>query len=258
MKGECKEMTEQEARTVLEGIRWPRGPECVQCGSKNVTHIHAKASGNHPERRGLYSCRKCRRQFTVTIGTVFQGTHLPLNKIVSLVQKLPEFFDYGKSLRQISNELGLRYKAAHRIVSEMKERDLKTLPDIMDMAISLSSLKDNVKFLLWDQPEDTEEFRAGLLIMLKMTWGIPTPQKLAQISGYDPEFVSKVFQNCEQNHLWGKNRIYEEDDWTNLETWDKNKNMACVSFMLHVLCALGEIRRSFNQTDPLYELEKAK
>lgn len=249
-------MTDQDARILLEGIRWPNGPECVQCGSKDVTLVKAKASGKHPERKGLYSCRNCRRQFTVTVGTIFQGTHLPLNKLVLLIQNLSEFFNYGKSLNQISKEVGLRYLESQRIVSQMRERDLKTIHDIMEMSTSYKFIKDNVRSLLWDESEDSDAFRAGHLILLKMMWGIQTPEKLSRVSGYDQGFVSRVFQNCEQNLLWGKKRVQETDDWTDMSTWNKDKNLVSVGFMLHVLCALGEIKRSFDNDPPLYELKE--
>ncbi|MFI5224982.1 MAG: transposase, partial [Nitrospirales bacterium] len=60
---------EAKARQWLEGIRWPHGPVCPHCGS--VSKDHYKLEGD-AHRDGLYKCKDCREQFTVTVGTVFE------------------------------------------------------------------------------------------------------------------------------------------------------------------------------------------
>ena len=66
-------LTEDQARDYFEKLRWPHGPGCVHCGSVNVYRV---GGSNH--RPGLLECRDCREQFTVTVGTVMEDTHLPL------------------------------------------------------------------------------------------------------------------------------------------------------------------------------------
>src|SRR4051794_20367095 len=63
------------ARTFLEQARWPNGPVCPHCGSKEVTKLEGKAT-----RPGVYKCKAkaCRKQFTVTVGTIFEASHIKL------------------------------------------------------------------------------------------------------------------------------------------------------------------------------------
>ena len=72
---------EEAAREFLEGKRWPEGPVCPHCGEvNNAYRITAKATSRHGARNGLWKCGGCREQFTVTVGTIFEDSHVPLNK----------------------------------------------------------------------------------------------------------------------------------------------------------------------------------
>ena len=66
-------MTSEEAWALLESVRWPEGPVCPRCESKNVGAMNGKTC-----RKGLKQCRACRKQFTATMGTVFESSHIPL------------------------------------------------------------------------------------------------------------------------------------------------------------------------------------
>jgi transposase-like protein len=69
---------EPEARAWLETHRWPGGLVCPHCGVENeATLIEGKKRAH---RDGLYMCNACRRQFTVTMGTIFERSHVPLHK----------------------------------------------------------------------------------------------------------------------------------------------------------------------------------
>jgi len=70
---EIPNWTEDQAREYFESRRWPNGPVCVHCGSINVYRVGGKS-----HRKGLLECRDCRDQFTVTVGTVMEDSHLPL------------------------------------------------------------------------------------------------------------------------------------------------------------------------------------
>lgn len=71
-------LSEDEARTYLEHIRWPSGPVCPHCGAEDA-HYTLKGKAH---RRGLYKCSKCRKQYSVTVGTVMHGSHIPMSKWV--------------------------------------------------------------------------------------------------------------------------------------------------------------------------------
>jgi transposase-like protein len=104
------------ARKHLEALRWPNGPECPHCGLINATAV----SGG---REGLYQCNNCREQFTVTVGTVFERSKVPLNKWL-LCNHLLCAGKKGVSAHQIHRMLGVTYKTAwfmcHRLREAMK------------------------------------------------------------------------------------------------------------------------------------------
>lgn len=73
--------TEEAARTYFEQLRWPDGPVCAHCGNADGMRIY-KVTPN-PEKKiraGLYKCAECLQGFTVTVGTVMEDSHIPLNK----------------------------------------------------------------------------------------------------------------------------------------------------------------------------------
>lgn len=114
----------REARTMLEHIRWSNGPVCPHCGSLNIAALSGKST-----RPGLRKCRDCRKQFTVTIGTIFVGSHIPLRNWVYAFGRMCAS-KKGISALQLQRELGITYKVAwfmcHRIRYAMQD----TTPDV--------------------------------------------------------------------------------------------------------------------------------
>jgi len=110
---------EAKARQWLETQVWPNGPVCPHCGESNVTTLHGKA-----HRPGLYQCNACRRQFTVTVGTLFERSKIALTKWLMAIYLLSAS-KKGISTNQLSRMLGLPYKTAwfmtHRIREAMKD-----------------------------------------------------------------------------------------------------------------------------------------
>lgn len=70
--------TEEKARKFLETWLWPNGPTCPRCESCDPLHVYKMVGES--VRNGLYNCRQCRRAFTVTVGTIFEDSHIPLRK----------------------------------------------------------------------------------------------------------------------------------------------------------------------------------
>lgn len=114
------------AREHLEAIHWPNGPQCPHCGNCDETRI-TKMQGKST-RPGVYNCNECRKPFSVTVGTVFERSHIPLNKWV-LASHLYAASKKGMSAHQLHRMLGVTYKTAwfmaHRIREAMKE-DVKS------------------------------------------------------------------------------------------------------------------------------------
>lgn len=114
---------EDAARAHFEAIRWPNGPWCPHCGNADEDEIVKLTSKAH--RAGLYQCRECREQFTVTVGTVMESSHLPLHKW-ALAFFLMASSKKGVSAHQLMRTLGIgSYRTAwflcHRIREAMKE-----------------------------------------------------------------------------------------------------------------------------------------
>jgi len=121
-------LTENEARVILEGIRWPLGPVCPHCGGVNATRIHAKSDKT---RDGVIQCNDCRGQYTVTVGTVMQGSHITLRQWVQAFYSVCSH-KKGVSALQLQRNLGLHtYKAAwhlaHRIRLAMREDPIASM-----------------------------------------------------------------------------------------------------------------------------------
>ncbi|MBR0649020.1 IS1595 family transposase [Roseomonas terrae] len=113
---------EAAARAHLERLRWPNGPVCPHCGViGEATRLAGEA-----HRPGLLECRACRRQFSVTVGTVFERSHVPLNKWV-LATHLMSASKKGISAHQLHRMLGVTYKTAwfmaHRIREAMTDQN---------------------------------------------------------------------------------------------------------------------------------------
>lgn len=114
-------LTEGEARNILEDIRWPKGPICPHCQSKDITRIKGKAK---KVRDGLIQCNGCRKQFTVTLGTVMQGSHITLRQWVQAFHSMGSH-KKGVSALQLQRNLGLHsynsaWHLAHRIRAAMQ------------------------------------------------------------------------------------------------------------------------------------------
>src|SRR6188474_611442 len=74
---------EDTARELLESLRWPNGPVCPHCknaGDKRLSKLEAQIESQSGVRKGVYFCGACRQQFTVTVGTVLEGSHVPISK----------------------------------------------------------------------------------------------------------------------------------------------------------------------------------
>ena len=67
---------EAAARVYLETVLWPDGPVCPKCGVID----EAYRLRGETTRNGLYKCAGCRAPFTVTMGTIFEDSHIPLHK----------------------------------------------------------------------------------------------------------------------------------------------------------------------------------
>jgi transposase-like protein len=121
---------EEEARKFLETQRWPTGTVCPHCGLIGEAYrLGAKAGTETHARKGVWKCGGCRKQFTVTVDTIFEGSHIPLQKWLFAIHLLCSS-KKGMSAHQFHRMLGVTYKSAwfmaHRIRYAMTQEPLSS------------------------------------------------------------------------------------------------------------------------------------
>ncbi len=105
---------EDKARELFERLRWPDGPVCPRCDHKDrIYKLQGKST-----RPGLYKCGNCRQPFSVKVGSIFEGSHIPLKKWLYAIYLMCSS-KKGVSAKQLERELDLTYKSAwflcHRV-----------------------------------------------------------------------------------------------------------------------------------------------
>jgi transposase-like protein len=103
----------EAARSYLERLMWPQGPVCPKCG----------AIGGHytlKTRPGMWKCKDCRKQFSVTVGTVFERSHIPLHKWLFAVYLMASS-KKGVSSHQLHRTLQVTYKTAWFMTHRLRE-----------------------------------------------------------------------------------------------------------------------------------------
>jgi transposase-like protein len=122
---------EDKAREFIEKLRWPDGPVCPHCGLiDNAYRLEPKPSKkNKHVRKGVWKCGGCREQFTVTVGTIFEDSHIPLSKWL-LAYHLLCASKKGMSAHQLHRMLKVTYRSAwfmaHRIRYTMRQEPLSS------------------------------------------------------------------------------------------------------------------------------------
>ncbi len=114
---------EKAAYEWVEAHVWPNGPECPHCGQiKRISKMEGKAT-----RVGLYKCYACRKQFRVTVKTIFEKSHVPLHLWLQSFYLIAGS-KKGISSNQIHRTLGVTLKTAwfmsHRIREAMRHGTL--------------------------------------------------------------------------------------------------------------------------------------
>jgi transposase-like protein len=127
---------EADAYGYMERLRWPDGPICPHCGNKGAYFLkpanglsRATRTGSHSQRR-VWKCSKCRKQFSVTTGTIFHGSK------VSLQTWLFVFFEMcanknGLAAREVERKYGVSPKTAWFMTQRIREAMRKKAPDAL-------------------------------------------------------------------------------------------------------------------------------
>jgi len=119
--------TDTECRAALEGLRWPNGVRCLRCDSAKISRIST---------RKQFDCDACRYRFSVTTGTIFHDSHLPLQKWFLAILLMCEA-KKGISANQMKRTLGVAHKTAwylcHRIRAAMAEAQPEPLAGTVEV-----------------------------------------------------------------------------------------------------------------------------
>lgn len=115
----------EKARAFIEKLRWQDEPYCPHCGCIGAYKIEPKKGSS--TRPGVYKCKACRKQFSVTVGTILEGSKIPLNKWLHAIYLMCTS-KKGISANQLSEILEITYKSAwflcHRIRKAMEKEPM--------------------------------------------------------------------------------------------------------------------------------------
>lgn len=110
----------------VEAMLWPDGPTCPHCGARaRIYDLKGKST-----KPGVRKCGHCLKLFTVTVGTIFESSHVPLNKWLQALHLLCSS-KKGISAHQLHRTLEVTYRTAwfmaHRIREAMRDGTLGPL-----------------------------------------------------------------------------------------------------------------------------------
>lgn len=119
--------TDEKCRMTLEKLRWPDGVRCIRCQSEKISRNY---------KRNQFECDPCGYHFSVTAGTIFHDSHLPLRKWFIATYLICEA-KKGVSALQLKRTLGVAYKTAwylcHRIRAAVADADSTLLSGICEV-----------------------------------------------------------------------------------------------------------------------------
>lgn len=114
------------ARKLLEALRWPNGPQCPRCGAHNAG-VFLIGGKKHGHREGLYQCKPCRRQFSVTVGTQLQRLRVPMSTWVRAAHAFSYQAPNGRqkdsqpTLLEMHRQIGVSYRTVLRMRDIIKQ-----------------------------------------------------------------------------------------------------------------------------------------
>ena len=119
--------SDSKCRDRLTELRWPAGVACPRCASGNASKIAT---------REQFWCRECEYHFSVTTGTIFHDSHLPLSKWFLAIYLMTES-KKGISALQMKRTLDIAYQTAwhlcHRIRAAMRDANCELLKGIVEV-----------------------------------------------------------------------------------------------------------------------------
>jgi transposase-like protein len=108
-------MSDEEAERAFIRVRWPSGaPSCYRCGCE-IVYDCRKANG-----APRWRCKACRKDFSVTSGTIFAFHKMPLRNYLAAIAIFCNEVK-GKSALALSRDLNCQYKSAFVLAHKLRE-----------------------------------------------------------------------------------------------------------------------------------------
>jgi transposase-like protein len=118
LSGLAKHFTDEaSAWELVEKMQWPNGPVCPHCGETGRAYLLANKAGSY---RRTWKCADCRRKFSVLVGSVFEGTKVPLSKWLMAIYLLAASKN-GVAAFELHRTLGVTHKTAWFMVHRIRE-----------------------------------------------------------------------------------------------------------------------------------------
>lgn len=131
--------TDERCRECLVHLRWPKGVICPKCGSNKISRVYE---------RGTFDCDNCRYQFSVTAGTMFHDSHLPLTTWFYVTYVMCES-KKGVSANQIKRMFGISYKTAWYLCHRIRAAMLEAAPAKLDGTVEIDETYVGGKARRW-------------------------------------------------------------------------------------------------------------
>ena len=126
--------SEDDCRQFLELMRWGGEPVCPKCGAEKPYRITRKTRTKNNVQK-LFKCRACRRQFSATVGTIFEDSKIPLSKWFAAIYLMCSS-KKGISAHQLHRMLNIAYRSAwfmcHRVRNAMADASGDLLKGIVE------------------------------------------------------------------------------------------------------------------------------
>jgi transposase-like protein len=191
--------TEQDCIKHLENIRWKNGIVCPYCQSKKTCkHLHR------------HQCQDCHKSFSVTVGTIFHHTHLPLQKWLMAIALVADA-KKGISSRQLSRNLELPVKTGYSLMMRIRKAfDVKN-PELLGNIFEMDETYIKTHSIAKDDKEDDDfdddiphldSSSSAAKPALKRGRGSQNNTAIIGIQEKSGSIVAKVVDNCKFDTLY--------------------------------------------------------
>ncbi|MCX7362449.1 MAG: transposase [Alphaproteobacteria bacterium] len=106
--------TEDDCLAHLERLRWGERPLCPYCGAERISH---NRDATRTATAARWKCQRCLKSFSVTVGTIFHGTHVELQRWFALITLAQE----GVSASEAARRLDMRRPTVSTMLRRIRE-----------------------------------------------------------------------------------------------------------------------------------------